>query len=237
VTVRGRRDVGAILRDALALYRARFGLYLALALVVVVPVDVIVFGIGLRQITSGYEEHPSDASVVLQIGVSLLVTAPLVTAMVVSALVRAAPSFREAAQRGLELFAPVLGVTILYVAASLAGLLLLIVGSIVVAVRLYVAVTAAVVEGARGTGALRRSWELTEGSGWRVFGFVILLQLGVAIFSAIVTLPTTALARSADAEVIALVGNMVAEALTLPVAAIATALLYFDLVERRETPA
>jgi hypothetical protein len=230
--LRQRREIGAILRDALALYGARLGLYVGLALVVVVPVYIAVFGLGLDQLTSHYDTDPSNGELFLEVGVSTFLTGPLVMAMVIIALQRPDASFRQTVLAGLELFAPVLVVSMLCVASIAAGVLLLIVGALFVAVKLCVAIPATVIEGVRGPAALERSWKLTGGSGWRVFGFLVGLYLILALVSAVIGLPAAALARAVDAEAISLVGRILAEAISLPLAAIALTLMYFDLVER-----
>jgi hypothetical protein len=68
----------------------------------------------------------------------------------------------------------------LYVLAVLAT----IVPAYLVVVRLLFATSAVVMEGRRGVGALRRSWELVRGLGWKVFGNLLLealVAMGIAL--------------------------------------------------------
>ncbi len=48
------RDVGDLFRDSLRLYARHFGLFLLLAGAVVAPVQLVVSGIGLEELTSAY---------------------------------------------------------------------------------------------------------------------------------------------------------------------------------------
>jgi hypothetical protein len=85
------RDAGEIIRDAFALYRAHPLAYLLIAFVVVVPVDIAVFGIGLGQLGGSYDSERSTGMLLLQVGVTLLVVTPLLTTMVIRALLAERP--------------------------------------------------------------------------------------------------------------------------------------------------
>jgi hypothetical protein len=78
---------------------------------------------------------------------------------------------------GLARFFPALGAALLSILCIAGGVVLLIVGSIVVACMLYVATPAAVLERPGVRGALRRSRELTEGHKFEIFGLMVILFL------------------------------------------------------------
>jgi hypothetical protein len=53
------RDVSELFRDSLLLYARHFGLLLAIAAAVVAPVQLVVSGIGLEELTSAYRDDRS----------------------------------------------------------------------------------------------------------------------------------------------------------------------------------
>jgi hypothetical protein len=109
---------------------------------------------------------------------------------------------------------------------------------------------AAVVLERRGPAqALGRSWRLVRGSFWRVFGTLLLAALIVLVASSVLRLPFTvisaalasgsaplaqAIQPSVASLVIGAVGGIVAGAITQPISADVTVLLYVDLRMRRE---
>ena len=53
------RDVGALLRDGLRLYVTHLPLLLLMAAAIVVPVQLVVSGVGLEQLTAAYDDDTS----------------------------------------------------------------------------------------------------------------------------------------------------------------------------------
>ncbi|GAA3062610.1 glycerophosphoryl diester phosphodiesterase membrane domain-containing protein [Streptomyces roseofulvus] len=93
--------------------------------------------------------------------------------------------------------------------------------------------------------ALKRSAKLVNGVWWRVFGITLLTQLLIMIFTMVLTIPFTAIAFTLDAApsgsdlswtylIVMAVGGIASSALTYPVAAAVTVLLYVDQRIRRE---
>ncbi|MFD8014356.1 hypothetical protein [Streptomyces sp. NPDC058955] len=93
--------------------------------------------------------------------------------------------------------------------------------------------------------ALKRSAKLVNGVWWRVFGITLLTQLLIMIFTMLLTIPFTAVAFALDGTpagsdlswtylVVMAVGGIASSALTYPVAAAVTVLLYVDQRIRRE---
>lgn len=228
------RDLGRILDDAFGVYRSAFATVLPIALAVVVPVDLIVLGLGLGQLTAHYDASPPEGVTTLQTALTFLVTTPLITAMLVHAVMDIAagkrPSARTAIARGVESFAPLFWALILTGLAIFAGVFALIVGAIVVAVHLTVVSQAVVVEGRTGADALRRSWELVRGRGWWVFAVVFVTNLVIGVLGAAISVPLTLAAEAADAQALALLGTMIGHVLTLSFLALTGTLLYFTLV-------
>jgi len=237
------RDLGALISDAFALYRRWFGTFAVIGLVVVVPVELIVEGIGLGELTSGYDSTPTAEANAISALVLFFVVSPLITAMTVSAVVDIGggrePDARRSIQAGLDVFTPLLGVLVLVFLGVLFGLVLLVLPGIYLAVRWFVAPQTVVVEGKHGPEALQRSGELVRGSWWRVLGVVIVLNIVAGIMGLLIAAPFAGIANSADSGAIALIGAMLGNAVTLSFVALAGTRLYFDLrtrVEGREVP-
>jgi hypothetical protein len=230
------RDTGALLRDALSVYLRHFWTFVAIGATVVVPSDLIVSGVGLEQLSADYDPTPRFAEAAIPGAVSFLVVAPLITAICVFALRSVAagdsPRAREALVRGFELFTP-LFLAVLLAALGIALGLLLIVPGIYLFVRWYFVPQAVVLEGARGAGALRASSRLIEGAWWRTFALILLVNVAALLAAVVIGAPFTAAADSTDRAVWSLCGQILANVITQPFAALYSTLLYFDLRERR----
>jgi hypothetical protein len=230
------RDVGALLRDSLSVYLRHFWAFLALGALVVVPSELIVGGIGLEQLSSGYDASPPFAEAAIPAAVSYLVVAPLITAICVHALRSVAAGgsarAREAIVKGFESFTPIFFAVLLAALGIVLGLLLIVPG-IYLFVRWYFVPQTVVLEGARETGALRASGRLVEGAWWRTFGLVLLVNVIALLAAVVLGAPFSAAADATDRAAWALVGQMLAGTVTQPFAALVSTLLYFDLRERK----
>ena len=148
------RELGEIVRDALGVYRRSFAVFGTLALAVVIPVELVVDGIGLGRLTSGYDATPSTEANAISAAVLFFVVTPLLTAMTATAVVEIgegrAPDARRAIQAGLDVFSPLLAVLVLVFLGVLFGILLLVLPGIYLAVRWFVAPQTVVIEGKHG---------------------------------------------------------------------------------------
>ncbi|MEA2332587.1 MAG: hypothetical protein QOH58_2725 [Thermoleophilaceae bacterium] len=232
------RDAGALLRDSLVVYVRHFWTFLALGALVVVPSELIVGGVGLEQLTSGYDSTPGFAEAAIPAIVSYLVVAPLITAICVHALRSVASGgsagAREAIVKGFESFTPIFFAVLLAALGILLGALVIVPG-VYLFVRWYFVPQAVVLEGARGVAALRASGRLVEGSWWRTFALIIVVNVAALLVAVVLGAPFTAAADSSDRAVWSLVGQIVASAVAQPFAAVYSTLLYFDLRQRKRT--
>lgn len=233
------RSLGELLRTAVALYRRHFLLFATIALGVVAPIELAVAGIGLGQLTGPYDPEPPLAGQALLGAVETLLITPLVTAMHIHAVLalshRERVSIAETARLGLASFAPVLLVVLAYTGVVTLGLLALVVPGIYLAVRCYFVPQAVVADDLRFGDAFRRSWALTGGQWWRVFGITLVVFLILVPISAL-GLGFEAGAAAAGLSIISLVGNILIASLTVSFAALTGTLLYFDLRARRAEP-
>lgn len=126
-----------------------------------------------------------------------------------------------------------IGASVLMILAVAAGTLLLVVPGVIVGVGLAVIGPVAAMEGATPTEALRRSWKLTLGFKWRVFGIELLCGLFVAIAAMIVT-ALVELISGPMTYTSSLVVSVIVGAFTGAWMACVTALIYVDLRIRKE---
>jgi hypothetical protein len=231
------RDITALFGDSLRVFRRHALTFLALSAAVVVPVELIVSGIGLEELTASYDRSPPAIEQVIPTAVSYLVLAPLITAACIYALRDVAAGERprpgQAITEGLEAFTPIFFAIVLAALGIALGLLLLIVPGVYVAVRWYFVPQAVVLQNARGAGALTASGQTVQGFWWRTLGIVVLANLAAALPGLVLVGPFSAIADSTDRALWALVGRMAAEIVTAPFVAIVATLLYFDLRARR----
>ena len=235
--LRRPRDVGGLISEGIGLYLRELGTFIAIAAAVVIPVHLIVSGIGLGQLTSDYDSTPSAGEQLVPIAADVLVVAPLMSAMCIYAMLDVAdgrkPSAARAIQRGLDVFAPLLLVMVLYAAGVTLGLLALIVPGVYLLVRWSFVIQATVIEGKRGPESFRRSSEIVAGSWWRVFGITLAANFLIIGLSTVFTLPFLAAAESADKAVFELIGRTLGGVLFGAPAALIATLLYFDVRLRK----
>ena len=152
----------------------------------------------------------------------------------------------------------VANLAVLTVVLAVVGFLAALVLTIWISIRLTLAVPAVVLEGAGPVDALKRSWQLVQGSWWRVFGVTLLAGIVVAFIGFILQLPfsivgslagggggfptmfnpgSSAVATAAPtvlSVVIGAIGSIVAATCTRPISAGVTVLLYTDMRIRKE---
>lgn len=235
------RALGEILIDSLRLLVRHPGAFLAISLAVVTPVQLVVSGIGLEQLTGPYSSELPTVELAISTAVSFLVIAPLITATAIHALgaigAGERPGARGSLQAGLDVFAPLFGALVLAAAGIAIGVVALIVPGIYLAVRWFFVPQAVVLEGARGAAALRASADATSGAWWRTFAVALVANLAAALPALLIAAPAAALAEAVDLQAVALAGSILTEALTAPFVALVATLLYFDLRARRASRA
>jgi hypothetical protein len=252
--------LGEVLDDIFRIYRRHFGLLCAIGLLVSVPsllirltagsVATLAFPISVF----GNLGNPQSSSTLVApelpnlqlLGLSYLVFLALLP-FSIGAVSRAAidialgnpVSVRSAFAGVARRYWALLGQTLI-VLVAIVPLLLCFPVAIWIGVRWAVGIPALLAEGIGPLKGLGRSWALTRGSWWRLFGTLLLVYLLQAVISgalgvlglpvgfAIPFIPTVVRAA------IVLTVSTAAGALTLPVVYLCIVLLYFDLRIRRE---
>lgn len=230
------RTLGQLVELTLSLFGRHLAVFLSLTLAVVAPFVLIVDGVWGRYLAEGGDVDPPAAAAVVSLALGVLVIPPLVTALhvvVVQALARGEePTVGGALRSASARLLPAVAAVVVYSLAVTAGLLLLIVPGIWLAVRWYFCAQAAVVDGLGPTGALRRSAEVVQTRWWRTFG--VLLAFGVVV-GALGALGG-ALAREIDDGALFTTAWILVQTLTLSLSAIFGTLLFFDLRARTALP-
>ena len=246
VPLREARGGGQILRAARRVYWRHLSVFVGIGLIFV-PIGLVFTGVqyvlfrltGLRHLVevAGRGNLVSAVSALIVGAIGVLIASVLVTAAVAAALDELAAGRRPTALGSCRVawarLKPLLSAVLVEVLVVL--VLLITVVGIPVAVYLLVrwafAVQADVIEELPTRRALRRSAELVRGRWWRNLGITATVNVIAALSGPIVGVVVLLTATSASLDAINVIGSVV-YVFTIPLAAIAVTLLYFDLVER-----
>ena len=236
------RDLGDILGGAFRLYRARFSLFAIIAFAVVVPVDVLIYGVAGEWLWTDPDWGDS-----LPVGAAAaswlapwLVTTPLITAGHVHAVMDLAagrePSpWRALAAAGRRL-TPVAAVVTLAAIGSTLGLILLIAPGVYLWARWFLSPQAVVAENLGPLDGLERSADLVRGQWWRIFGIALVISILAGVLAAVLGVSLQVAGWALENGWLVLVGQVISDAIALSFAALAGTLLYFDARARRSAP-
>lgn len=205
------RDAGALIDDAIAMYRANARPILAAASLFVFPMALLV-GIGQDFVLRGIVEEAlagSDTTAAPPLGIGMAYATAAAGAQLMffgrayldSAILAAFPQMLHG--QVSELVAFVKGglrrygwylltgylVSIVVAIAAVASFFALLAGGLVVWTLLSLAGVIAVLEDARPMEAIRRSYVLVRRHFWRVLGYLVILSILVALFEGAVASP------------------------------------------------
>jgi hypothetical protein len=223
------RSVAGILITALRLFVRYPLLFLALAVVVVVPYDLLILAVtGASPLGQG---NTSTSTAFLLALLDFALVGPLVSALQVHAVLDIGegerPKLLELLGRGLRVLPVVAAAEIIAYIGIGIGLVLLIIPGIILALRFGVVAQVAAVERTDWPGALRRSGQLVAGNYLRVFGLLFV----VAVVN-LLLVDLVAQLAGRNVTTLQVVLGIVIGVLTRTFQAIATAVLYFDLRAR-----
>ena len=215
-------EIGAVLDDVVATYRKTAPVLIQGALVVFVPVAF------LAAVFAG------SAGGALLVALASMVASVWYSGMV-ARTVEDVQDGRVDATLG-ELFAgvtPVLGqLIVLGLLAGIGigiGFLLLIVPGLILLTIWSVAAPVAVIERPGAIASLGRSRELVRGDGWTVFGIIVVIGAGLIVISLVVG----SIGAVSDSFALAFIVRLALNVAIAPIYALASAVLYFALVEAR----
>jgi hypothetical protein len=235
-------SVGEILDTSFSLYRRHFGALATVSLVCTgLPLVLRLF----LEAAGGFFANLPLALVYLIVLVVLNLVASAATVFIVSESYLGRPlTAREALRRATPYMGRILIASLLMALVIGLGFLLMVIPGIILGVGLAVAIPAVVLEtGRSASGALSRSWELTRGSRWRIFGLgltlFVLLYVPVVAISGLVAwlIPGGAAAGfgpSSTATIVALAIGGVVQLFIYPLFYCVLTVTYYDLRVRKE---
>lgn len=224
------RSAHQLIVDAVSLYRRYPVIFPVLAAAVIVPYDAIVLGLTGTGVLTGSSLSFGVQSLLTLIDWCLI--SPLISALHVHAVCEARegnrPRLVAVARQGLRVLPVVVAASIISGLGIAAGMVALVIPGIILWLRWMVVAQAAAIDHKGWMPALNRSAQLTDGRYGHIFVFVIYLSLVTAVPTFLVGLgfenDTTTAASF-------LVGLLI-QVFSLSFGALATALLYFDLLTR-----
>ena len=242
--------VGELLDASINLYREHWKLFMGIVAFVFVPLQFLQSFL-TREIAVGpftsTEQVPTDAQLTSGLIITLIfgaLTFLFILPFLTAAMARAtsevylggSPTVGDIYRFALSRTAAVLWATFLVFLLSGLGFLALVVPGIILFVRYTFTPSVVAIEGARGTKAMRRSWQLSRGFFWKILGTILLAGILTSIVGGILQLPLEFLAdRMGDSGwLLRAIGGSAAAIVTRPYAGIVAVLLYFDMRIRKE---
>lgn len=223
------RTVAGILATSLRLFFRHPLLFLALALLVVGPYDLLILGVtGASPL--GQQNTPASTALLLAL-LDFALVGPLVSALQVHAVLDIGeglkPKLVELLGRGVRVLPVVAAAEIIAGIGIGIGLILLFIPGVYLALRFAVVAQVAAVERTDWPGAIRRSGELVRGNYVRVLGLLVLITLVNLVFVDIIGQLAGTRASALQVALGIAIGVVIRT-----FQAITTAVLYFDLLAR-----
>ncbi len=235
-----QRDLAGILNAAYKLYTAHFAVFVTIAAAVVVPLTLLGLGMIDGYLWSDFDRDSDSILTQLDVANSIVtafIVTPLVTAGAVLATIEISagrePSARASLEAAGQLLWTLIGTIVLVAGGVILGLFALIIPGIYLMIRWVLSPQAVVAENLGPTDAIRRSGELVAGTWWRVLGITIVVGLLAYGVGGILSFPFMAIAAAADVGALYVVGTMIANTISLPIAGVGMAFLFFDLRARK----
>jgi hypothetical protein len=244
-------SVGEMLDAGFRLFRARFWTLILCVLVPVVPLTIVATGVQASVDPNAFD---LDSTETVDSGTALAGTLVASLIQFAAAALAIAACFKaisaaylgdradvsESLRYALGRLVPLIVAYFLVVILVVLGFLALIIPGIWIAVKLSMVFPAVVFERTGPFASIGRSWSLTRGNWWRVFGtllvvflitFVLQLVLGGVVGGLLAT--SDSVSELTAAIVLTLV-NLLTLAITYPLWASVTTVLYYDLRVRNE---
>jgi len=231
----GDFSVGAVLKRSFSTYFANFIPFTILALIFYLPTLILGF-LQLSDLESGVPSTDPTGEIVGGL-VSFILTYILVGALVygtVQHLGGERSTLGQIISRGMSTIGPVIVVALLLSLVIALGFILLIVPGVFLTVAYAVVIPAAVVERPGIIGAFKRSWELTKGYRWRVFGILLILLVIMFVFAFVVGAIGGFTAFTTESFTILILVNYLISAITGTVMSVMIAVIYHDLRVAKE---
>jgi hypothetical protein len=233
-------DIRVLMRQALALFRARFLLYIALVALPIVPVELAIVALGAAA------PNPASAHtniMLIDLLARILLVLPIaqgtVSHAVVEQLAGRTPTLSGTLRAVLPRSSILVGTVALSMLACLVGLIALVLPAIVMLVWFQFVGQVVILENLSFAAALRRCRDLVRGLWWRTVGRLLAIALASALIAIVALVAFGAFLPADDTDRARLVQPLVvaipADILVLPFSTIALTLLYLWL-SRKHPP-
>lgn len=207
-------SIAALWRETLAAGRVGMPLYLPVAAAFVLLPVVVTEAFGPPQPTSPADLTANAVFVYLLLPALLgLVAQATIVRLAIDARAGTSRSVGEALKLALRLWPTALLAVFLAGVPVSVGLLLLVVPGLYLAGRLALALPLVIDAGAGPVEAVRRSWDMTAGNGWRIIAFALLWTLWFVALSVLAAGVGSAIASVATVAGAAMVGHVLASTL------------------------
>jgi len=230
-------DMGRVIQQLFAVLGRNFATFAILSLILTGIPAVVVGFLQLTYLKAGSPFAWQSFVGGLVAGLAALILQGTIIYGTVTDLNGRRPNVADSLSVGLRSFLPVLGIGILWYAAIVFGMVLLVVPGLMILVAWAVCIPAYVAERPTLTGAFGRSAQLTRGNRWRILGLMLLYFIVLVIIEALLGVFSNASRLAAGGtlpflQTIVFVPLLsVANAL---VGAVGTAVLYVELRRIRD---
>ncbi|MEM8936566.1 MAG: hypothetical protein AAGC77_09185 [Pseudomonadota bacterium] len=146
-------------------------------------------------------------------------------------------SLGDCLSTGLKHFLPLVGIAILMTLGIAAGMLLLIIPGIILAIMWAVAIPAQVIENMGVLKSFGRSRELTKGSRWKIFGLFVIYIILAIVIGMMVMLPASVFTSAGSGSATSTVLNVfqtLSTVLSAVVGSAGVSALYYELRKSKE---
>jgi hypothetical protein len=242
-------SVGEILDAGFRLLRYRFGTLMLCVLVPVVPLTIVATILQASTDQNAFdlnstETNASGAAVVGTVLSAILQGAAVGLAIaacikvISSAYLGEHAGVGDSLRYGLSRILPLIGAYLLIILILIPSFIALIIPGVYLGVKLSLTFPAVVVERVGPGTGIRRSFNLTRGNWWRIFGVIVVVFLIEAVISfALISVLVPAVVTNASEVAVAVlttVLNIIVYSITYPLWASVLTVLYYDLRVRNE---
>ncbi len=228
--------------QAIALYRARFLLYLGLIAIPVVPVGIAIVILAAAAPDPGTATNQVTG---IDVAAEFLLVMPLAQAMVAFAasaqIAGRKVTLPEVLRTVLPWFGVLVGTVVLSSLLMLVGLIAFVIPGLVMAIWFQFVGQVVILEHVTFMGALRRCRELVRGSWWRTLGYVLAIGIVDGIAGVLVSTLFGGVAIPSGASerarlVLPLAADIPSSILVLPFSTIALTIVYLRLRKLHPAP-
>lgn len=245
--------LGEILSTAFGLYRRHFKTLCLSVLVVVIPLAILDTLLAASLSSDPFDPTPERtagssaggddvgalaANVLVIVLLFTLATAACTRAVAIAYL-GGSITWQESLRYAVRKLLPLLVVSALTGLAVVAGLFALILPGIYIAVRLFLASPALIVEDQSAVDSMRRSWNLVKDRWWATFGIILVSVLLIGIITSLLqALIVAPLFADSDNDllggILRTLGTIAGNLIAIPLQAAVLTIVYFDLRVRKE---